>query len=101
MKRVRFGLLIIVGIILTSMTVYDLLPYRVKNYVTHHGSTSRSYDLVFNRTTPNIEMWVDPVIDFEDPFPNTNSTYLLSYNINVSVHVVSSHDSIYVFSFLR
>lgn len=88
----------VIGILLTSMTVYDLLPYRERNYVTHHGSTSRSYDLAFNTTTPNIMMLVDPVIDLQDPFPDSNSTYLRSYNINVSVLVESSLDSIYVFS---
>jgi hypothetical protein len=91
MKRIRVGLLIIVGFIITSMTVYDLLPYRTRNYVTHSGSTTRSYDLVFNSTVPQIVIYAEPFIDIQDPFPDTINNLTLSSSINVS-YTVSSHN---------
>ncbi|MFW9768225.1 MAG: hypothetical protein ACFFF9_13775 [Candidatus Thorarchaeota archaeon] len=90
MKRVKIVLFAVIGIILTSMTVYDLLPYRERNYVTHAGSTSQSFDLVFNSTYPWIEISVDPFIDIQDPFPDTINTLLFSASINVSYHISSS-----------
>jgi len=91
MRRTKLGLLIIVGLILISMTVYDLLPYRVRNYVTHSGSTTRSYDLVFNSTTPQIIIHAEPFLDIQDPFPDTINTLIFSSSINASFRI-SSHN---------
>ena len=90
MKRIKVGLLIIVVFIITSMTVYDMLPYRERNYITHSGSTTRSYDLVFNSTTPYIRISVESFIDIQDPFPDTINNLTLSSNIDVS-YTISSH----------
>jgi hypothetical protein len=98
MKRGKRIVGLIIGLILISITVYDLLPYQERNYVTHTGSTSRSYDLDFNSTTDLISLQIEPFIDIQDPFPNTNSTYLLSSNINVSLLLISNSNSLYVSS---
>jgi hypothetical protein len=90
MKRAKIGIVVVIGIILTSMTVYDLLPYRRRNYVTHIGSTTRSYDLVFNSTNPWIDIEADPFVDIQNPFPDTNNSYVRSCSINVSIHISSS-----------
>jgi hypothetical protein len=91
MKRIKVGLLFIVGFIITSMTVYDLLPYRERNYITHSGSTTRSYDLVFNSTTHYISIDEESFIDLQDPFPNSINNLTLSSNIDVS-YTISSHN---------
>jgi hypothetical protein len=98
MKRGKRIVGLIIGLILISMTVYDLLPYREKNYVTHTGSTSRSYDLDFVPTTDLISFQIEPFIEIHDPFPNTNNTDLLSSNINVSVLLISNSNSLFVSS---
>ena len=81
----------IVGLIITSMTVYDMLPYRTRNYITHSGSTTRSYDLVFNLTTPYIDIDEESFIGIQDPFPNSINNYTLSSSIDVS-YTISSHN---------
>jgi hypothetical protein len=78
------ALVVIIGLTVSAITIYDLLPYKVRNYVTHTGSTSRSYELIFNSSVWNIELEIDPFIDIVDPFPNTNTTYELGSNINVT-----------------
>ncbi|MFW9768047.1 MAG: hypothetical protein ACFFF9_13800 [Candidatus Thorarchaeota archaeon] len=98
MKRVKIAIFVVIAILLISMTIYDFIPYQDSARISQQGSTSRSYDLVFNSTTSSIEMWIDPVIDIQDPFSNTNSTYLLSYEVNISVLVESSQEVIYAFS---
>ncbi|NHI89698.1 MAG: hypothetical protein EAX87_09250 [Candidatus Thorarchaeota archaeon] len=91
MKRIKVGLLIIVGLIITSMTVYDMLPYRERNYITHSGSATRSYDLVFNSTTQYISIDEESFIDIQDPFPNSINNLTLSSSIDVS-YAISSHN---------
>jgi hypothetical protein len=98
MKRGKRIVGLIIGLILISMTVYDLLPYREKNYVTHTGSTSRSYDLDFVPTTDLISFQIEPFIEIHDPFPNTNNTDLLSSNIKLSTIYVSMITDIFTIS---